>query len=92
MYNQRQNKNRTIMSSKNYLGPATIHFKQEIPEKAKAIPRVEIIDEKTLHIPYANTVSRVRSIDFIVNGITHTLSEKTVQKVLGPKNEIIFGN
>lgn len=78
--------------SNNYLGSVTILFKGKIPDIAKAIPRVEILSDNTVYIPYASTTPRIRSIDFTINGNTHSLSEKTVQKVTTSKNEIIFGN
>lgn len=74
-----------------YRGPATIHFKERIPDMAKAIPQAEILSEKILQIPYAQITPRIRSIDFTVNGDQHTFTEKTVQKVIGPNTQVIFG-
>lgn len=74
-----------------YRGPVTIHFKETIPDMAKAIPHAEIVNNQTLTIPYAQITPRIRSIDLTVNGDKHTFTEKTVQKVIGPNEQIIFG-
>ncbi len=79
------------MPKNQYLGPATFHFKREIPEMFKAIPTVEITGPKTVFIPYTSITPRIESIDLAVHGITHSFSKKTVQKVEGSKGKVIFG-
>ena len=80
------------MSNNQYLGAATFHFKGEIPEMFKAIPTVEIIGPKSVFIPYTSITPRVKTIDLTVHGTTHNFSRRTVEKVVGAKDQVIFGN
>ncbi len=81
-----------MSSEKKFLGQITLHFKNEIPESAKAIPHAEIDTEnKKVSIPFAYVTPRPQSVDITVNGDSYRFTLRTVQKVIGGKDQIIFG-
>lgn len=76
--------------SSNITGSFTLHFKENIPDKARIIPNAQTQEEDlTIFLPFASVTPRVHSVEIAVNGDSFDFSD-TISHVKNSEGKIVF--